>query len=504
MAPWSSSTRRFFIGTVCLFLADLIWGSIRYYTEHVKFDKENPFFSSYIYASSLSVYLIGFLFVDSWRSRCFCAAAFNEQWKPLSEDDEKPESESENSAETESDRNINTGVDDASNTEFRYIHGPPAAHQMSDPLFVRRDSLTDSETSSLSGNEALQVKAAYCTKVKFSRVKEVRILPDQEAEDAHYARRSYESSKLVVQRILNMQQQMSLKEVAVVSLALSVPFMGYIYLANLGASHTTHWSSHAFLSLSGFWVLLLSTLLPSNLMDTFTLSKFFAVCLSIAGCIMVSVSEEDKPTETKNMLSAWVIPFAIAALLISIFVVVLKRRARTLNRVNLFMFLGFLGTWCLLLYWPMVFVFKAVKLEPLDIDSLSIWEWLVVKCIFGGIVAWALWLWGCFLLSPLAGVASLVLLCPFSIGWSTIIHNGTVSWELLVAGSVFILGSYVLILVLQWKYNSDPVGYTLGTCCAKCLACCEVLSMGVYVDEEQGKDRSDCADSEESVRLLDD
>ena len=30
---------------------------------------------------------------------------------------------------------------------------------------------------------------------------------------------------------------------------------------------------------------------------------------------------------------------------------------------------------------------------------------------------------GCFLLSPLAGVASLVLLCPFSIGWSTIIHN---------------------------------------------------------------------------------
>ena len=83
------------------------------------------------------------------------------------------------------------------------------------------------------------MKAAYCTKVKFSRVKEVRILPgkpsskkithaniqlkDQEAEDAHYARRSYESSKLVVQRILNMQQQMSLKEVAVVSLALSVP-----------------------------------------------------------------------------------------------------------------------------------------------------------------------------------------------------------------------------------------------------------------------------------------
>lgn len=63
---------------------------------------------------------------------------------------------------------------------------------------------------------------------------------------------------------------MSLKEVAVVSLALSVPvspsdiqsytfrniyifpqFMGYIYLANLGASRTTHWSSHAFLSLSG-------------------------------------------------------------------------------------------------------------------------------------------------------------------------------------------------------------------------------------------------------------
>lgn len=88
---------------------------------------------------------------------------------------------------------------------------------------------------------------------------------------------------------------------------------------------------------AGFWVLLLSTLLPSNLMDAFTLSKFFAVCLryfllftldrffrafsffeSIAGCIMVSVSEKDKPNETENkenVLSAWVIPFAIASLL---------------------------------------------------------------------------------------------------------------------------------------------------------------------------------------------
>ena len=130
---------------------------------------------------------------------------------------------------------------------------------------------------------------------------------------------------------------------------------------------------------AGFWVLLLSTLLPSNLMDTFTLSKFFAVCLRYF--LLFTLDRFSVHSRLKVLPDASWFPFRrrisqlkpkicsrrglsplplrryckgesssgrdrcpkeefFSYLRISIFVVVLKRRARTLNRVNLFMFLG--------------------------------------------------------------------------------------------------------------------------------------------------------------------
>lgn len=65
------------------------------------------------------------------------------------------------------------------------------------------------------------VLAPRPSRVRFSSVKEVRILPHEEADEAEHSRRSFDTAHSAVQRMLRHKKKLTIRQVILLSLILS-------------------------------------------------------------------------------------------------------------------------------------------------------------------------------------------------------------------------------------------------------------------------------------------
>lgn len=412
-----SKTRRLVLGVIVLLVVDLIWVGSSELTEYIfnkeKFDK--PFFTTYAKTSMFILYLFGFLFWEPWRRQCLHGSTLIQ--KPV-----KPDEPTESSSET-------TNI-------------------LGDPVYVPIKRCEDK----MSGTESDDSNLSSEKSVRFSRVSEVRHLPDQHAEDATLARLSYSASLIAEEARLTALSKLPIKQV----MKLALLFCILWFLANFSYQQALKDTQAAVVnvlsSTSGLFTLICAAIFPSSGADRFTLSKLVTVLVSLGGIVMVSLSD----ASLEKGVPAGALWALLGSMLYAFYLVSFRRNVDHEDKLDIPMFFGFVGLFCVLFIWPGFFILHYSKEEPFQWPN---WNQLLFICInglVGTVLSEFLWLWGCFLTSSLIATLSLSLTIPLTMLADVIFNDTKYSW-LFYVGTLPVFFAFFAISFLTHNENWDPL-----------------------------------------------
>ncbi|XP_051937978.1 solute carrier family 35 member F5-like isoform X2 [Hippocampus zosterae] len=423
----AAQRRRMALGVVILLLVDVIWVASSELTAYIFRQQEynKPFFSTFAKTSMFVLYLLGFLLWRPWRRQC--TGSLKRRRASLFADAEAYFAPCANDA--------------------------PVNNRLSEPLYVPvkfQDVPADPANCLMDASR----KAAACKKqrVRFSNIMEVRQLPSTQALEAKLSRMSYPAAK-DHEAALRTAGKLTVADVAKISF-----FFCFVwFLANLSYQEALSARQVAIVnvlsSTSGMFTLILAAVFPSSSSDRFTLSKLFAVALSMGGVATVSLSGTERPDEQGTVGSLWSLAGAV---LYAVYVVMIKRWVDREDKLDIPMFFGFVGLFNLLLLWPGFLLLHYTGFEAFELPSQLVWAYILVNGLIGTVLSEFLWLWGCFLTSSLIGTLALSLTIPLSILADIFMQKVRFSWTFF-AGAVPVFLSFFITTLLCHYNNWDPV-----------------------------------------------
>lgn len=103
---------------------------------------------------------------------------------------------------------------------------------------------------------------------------------------------------------------------------------------------------------------------------------------------MVTVSEIDEPKNSRGIVLS-----ILSAFFYACYLVLVKRKSDTEEKIDIPLFFGFVGLWNILLLWPLFFVLNFSELEVFEMPNRRQFLVLLLNGIVGTVVSEALWLW---------------------------------------------------------------------------------------------------------------
>ncbi|XP_070570117.1 solute carrier family 35 member F5-like [Ptychodera flava] len=425
-------SRRITIGVITLLVVDIIWVASSELTRYIfkAEDYEKPFFSTYVKTSMFMLYLLGFLFWRPWREQC-CVRSRT--------------------------KSLALNLDPETATEESDIEQD---NDLSDPLYIPlkyndsdKDSLS-SRSSSLSDlTDGEKVNKINKKGVRFSNVLEVRHMSDTQAEAAKMARLSYAASLKAKEDAMKAANKLPVCEVAKLSLLFCLVF----FLGNISYQEALADTQVAVVNIlsstSGLFTLVLAAMFPSSHGDKFTLTKLVSVLFTIAGIVLVCMSDNSVQDDQVQLGALWAL---CGALLYAVYLVMLKRKVDNEERIDIPMFFGFVGLFTLLLLWPCFFFLNYTHWEGFELPSKMALIYLAVNGLVGTVLSEFLWLWGCFLTSSLIATLSLSLTIPLSMLLDIMLNRVVFNW-MFFAGTVPVFLSFFVVALLSHYDDWDPV-----------------------------------------------
>lgn len=436
--------QRLALGVLVLLIVDVIWVTSYELTQSIfkshKYDK--PFFTTYVRTAMFSLYLFGFLLWRPWRERC-CR---KKDWKL---------------------------VDD---TWGGCPSQPPETH-LGDPIFipVKYENHTSGTESDDMGD------GGSGKSVHFSNISEVRQLSEEFAEEAVMSRLSYQAFLRAEEERHRLNSRLSIKQV--VKLAIVFTFLwflsGYMYREALHITATG--IVNVMMSTCSLFTLICAAIYPASHGDKFTLSKLTVVLISIGGVVMVSVSSSTMTVKDSVPLGAlWALASAI---FYAFYLVLVRYRVHTEDRMDIPMFLGFVGVVCVLLLWPGFFILHYLKQEAFVWPDGHQWLLLIIDGLVSSVFAASFWLWGCFLTSSLVATLALSLINPlYTI--AEVVNREVSCSVLFYPGSAAIFFSFFVVVFLTSWETWDPVLLTFKKL-LHCICRRRVLQRLRELDREQ-------------------
>ncbi|XP_055374302.1 solute carrier family 35 member F5 [Condylostylus longicornis] len=428
----SIKVQKLLLGICLLILVDIIWVSSSELTKYIydeeKYDK--PFFCTYFKTSMFTLYLLIIVLMAPWKETC--------------------------------ERNKNYSIMENSAEEDNYFSNQ---NSLSDPSFV--PIRAGSETISGTESDDSSIRS-----VRFSKMAEVREMSAHEATDALMSRLSYAAS-------LRIRRQKSHHKTARTALLFCVMWFVANYLFQLSLELIDTAVVTLISSTSSLFTLILAAFYPSIAGDKFTYSKFLIVIMNITGVIMVTISQiSDSSKYSRGIVLALISAFFYAAYLVFV-----KRKSDTEEKIDIPLFFGFVGLFNLLLMWPIFFILNLLQIETFELPNQRQFAVLFLNGFIGTVLSEALWLWGCFLTSSLIGTLSMTLQIPLSMVFDLLIHHKVYS-IFLYCGSIPIFLSLVIVTILMKNDDVDPVLKILKICHRKLCVCRQANIVRVN-DEEQ-------------------
>ncbi|XP_068145269.1 solute carrier family 35 member F5 [Drosophila tropicalis] len=434
-------TQKLLLGIAILILVDVVWVSsselTKFLYNEAKFDK--PFFCTYFKTSMFSIYLLIIGIVAPWKESC--------------------------------DRQNGNYAMMEQNADDENYYSNQAA--LGDPTYVpirsaaRLHQMPPSNT--LSGTES---DDSSVRSVRFSKLAEVREMSAHEATDALMARLSYAAS-------LRIKRQKTHHKTAKTALLFCLLWFvaNYFFQLALGMDETAMITLIS--SSSSFFVIFLAAVFPSASGDKLTISKMIAVGLNIGGIIAVTMNDLHDTKMSRGVILALFSAFFYASYLVFV-----KRKSDTEEKVDIPLFFGFVGLWNLLLLWPIFFILHFTKIEIFELPSQGQFALLFLNGFVGTVLAEALWLWGCFLTSSLIGTLAMSLQIPLAIVFDVLLKHKPYS-PMFYMGSIPIFIALILVALLARNDDSDPLMKLLKILYRKLVCGCQKANIVRVNDDEQ-------------------
>lgn len=103
---------------------------------------------------------------------------------------------------------------------------------------------------------------------------------------------------------------------------------------------------------------------------------------------MVTASDITDPKLSKGIVLALFSAFFYAS-----YLVLVKHKSDTEQKIDIPLFFGFVGLWNLLLMWPVFFVLNFTQIEAFELPNRRQFIVLLINGLFGTVLSEALWLW---------------------------------------------------------------------------------------------------------------
>lgn len=433
------------LGVFLLLVVDVIWvGSselTKFLYENESFDK--PFFCTYFKTSMFTFYLVVLGLIAPWKESC---------------------GQNTNNNYTLMDQNLE---DDSF---FASTNG------LSDSTFV---PIKTHSTETISGTESDE---SSIRSVRFSKLAEVREMSPHEAGEALMSRLSYSAS-------IRVRRQKTNHKTARTALMFCVLWFIANYLFQLALEPNETAIVTLLSSTSSFFVLILAAAFPSSSGDKLTLSKCFITLISFAGVVMVTISDINGTEVTKGIVLALLSAFFYAA-----YLVLVKHKSDTEEKIDIPLFFGFVGLWNLLLMWPVFFVLNFTQIEPFELPNKRQFVVLFLNGFVGTVLSEAIWLWACFLTSSLTATIAVTLQIPLAILADVIFKDKEFPF-LFYMGSLPMCLSLITVAILVKNEDSDPLLRFFKIIYRKACHCRRVSVVRIPDLEEQHESLIDSHDN---------
>lgn len=223
------------------------------------------------------------------------------------------------------------------------------------------------------------------------------------------------------------------------------------YTFNLSLTRTSVSSNTIISSVSAFFVLLFSAILPAVPEDVFSTGKLVAVLLTIGGVTLVGISDaENNGSSSSNTLLGDGLAL-FSAFLYAVYLVFLRRRIGD-RQLDMSMFLGLVGCWSILLLWPGFLILNYTGWEIFAWPDPTTWYYLLLNSVVGTFVSELLWLRATVYTSPLISTLALSMTIPLVILADGILRLNQVNFTpMYIIGTLCVLLGYVACTTLSYR-----------------------------------------------------
>ena len=431
-----TNSQRFYCGVAILIFVDFIWVASSEVTEYLfrrggHFNK--PFFSCYLKFSLFTFLLPCY---SLWQlARYFLSP----QPFVLSPREVRRRRSREN---------LIAGSNDESEPEL-------VCHELSEPSYVKTLPSEAESQSGVSEEDFDMSLQQNQQSVRFARVSEVRQLPADLAEDATFARLSYEASVQSDLHALRAQYTVRTSRTIWLALLFSIVFFAGNYFYQLALQKTEVSIVNTVSTTAAFFALIFSSISPTRQADHVSVTKVLAVLLNLGGVGLVAMSTNHKTAAESSPAMTGIWLGLAGALCYAVYAVLLARSAPDERALNLPVFFGFVGLFSTLLIWPGFFILHYTGIETFVLPTR--WQWFVILAngVVGTVLSELLWGYACLMTSSVMATLLPSLVIPMSILADHVLWKEDLP-TMFHVGLVPILLSLVLMTWIRGG-SSDPL-----------------------------------------------
>lgn len=180
-------------------------------------------------------------------------------------------------------------------------------------------------------------------------------------------------SETAVEAIPRLDEKLSLRETAILSLEFCMLWFSANYFASACLEYTSVASVTILTSTSSVWTLVFCALLR---VDPFSVRKLIGVLASLVGVVLISTvdltgkSDENRgsfPHKTTGQIAVGDSMALLSAVIYGMYITVMKRRVGNEEKVDMRLFFGLVGVFNLALLWPLFFILHWTNIEPVSL-----------------------------------------------------------------------------------------------------------------------------------------
>jgi len=191
------------------------------------------------------------------------------------------------------------------------------------------------------------------------------------------------------------------------------------------------------------------------LKEKFNAIKMVAMLFCAGGVVLIAFSDDNSSDGSNQMLGDFL--GLVAAMLLGLYSTILAKMIPVTleDRFSFFNVLGFLGTFCLFTFWPLLLIFHFAGWEKFELPSGLVWAYLSINIVFGTLLFDYCWGRATILLGPLLSNTSVIFVVPISMVVDSFFESNNFGW-MYYLGTAGILVGFLIIALINYKQAQQP------------------------------------------------